>query len=304
MRKYLVTLVVLLLILTLVSIAAANGGSGNSGPGSDSSGSGDAGSDDSGGGGPGSGNSAPDNSGKNGAGKDDAGPPKETEVEAMGTVTAVETVTTNPAGTEDRGMDDTVRQNVTNVQIKVREETPEKHTDVTVLKVKIRERETEIEQELHIAGVKDPEIIQNQSSFLVGIQAIGEVNELVSVNAANVTRLETELRESLNTTAQAEVRIKERNQVVRFFIGGDDSAARQLLGELEQNQDRIREMQQLIDQCSCSQDVQDVLREQLRDMEQEQERLRALAQQEIDDEGLVGWLWEVLPYTPIPAGTG
>ncbi len=304
MRRYLVAIVILLLVFTMVSIGAANGSSGNSGSGPDRSGSDDTGSDDSRDSGSGNGSSASDNSGKSGSGKDDSGRPKEAENEATDTVTPVVTITAGPAGTIDREKDDTVRQNVTNVQIKVKEETPEKHTDVTVLKVKIRERATEIEQELHIAGVKDQEIIQNQSSLLAGIQAIGEVNELVSVNAANVTRLETELRESLNTTTQAEIRIKERNQVIRFFIGGNDSAARQILRELEQNQDRIREMQQLIDQCNCSQDIQDLLREKLRETEQEQARLRTLAQQEIDDTGLVGWIWEIIPYTPIPAGTG
>lgn len=310
MRKYLVALFILLVFLTPFSIVTASSGQGDGGSGSASSGGDSGGGDDSRGRGDsgssssGSDDSGPEDSGKNGSGKDDSGRGNEAEVTATGTVTPDETQTTGPAETKGGENDDTGKGDVTNIQVKIKEETAEKHTDVTVLKVKIRERETEIEQELHIAGVKDQEIIQNQSSFLVGIQAIGEVNELVSVNTANITRLEMELRESLNTTTQAEVRIKERNQVVRFFVGGDESAARQLLRELEQNQDRVREMQQLIDQCNCSQDVQNVLREQLREMEQEQERLLTLAQQEIDDSGLVGWMWEILPFTPIPAGPG
>jgi hypothetical protein len=304
MRRYLVAIFVLLFILAPFSFVAANGGSGNGGTGSDSSGIDGTGSDDSGGSGSGSGRSGSDNSGKNGSEKDGSGRLVETEDGATDTLTPVETETAGPAGNEDQGTDDTRRQEVTNVQVKIKEETPEKHTDVTVLKVKIRERETMIEQELHIAGVNDPEILQNQSSFLVGIQAFREVNELVSVNSANITRIEAELRQSLMNTTQAEVRIKERNQIVRFFVGGDESAARQILQDLEQNQDRIREMEQLVDQCTCSQDVRDVLREQLQDMTQEQERLQTLADEEIKDTGLLGLMWEGLPFSPIPAGPG
>jgi hypothetical protein len=309
MRKYLVALFILLVILAPFSIVTANGGQGDGGSGSASSGGDSGGGDDSGGRGDsgssssGSDDSGPEDSGKNGSGKDDSGRGNEAEVTATGTVTPDETQTTGPAETKGGENDDTGKGDVTNIQVKIKEETSEKHTDVTVLRVKIREMETEIEQELHIAGVKDQEIIQNQSSFLVGIQAIGEVNELVSMNTANITRLEMELRESLNTTTQAEVRIKERNQVVRFFVGGDESAARQLLRELEQNLDRVREMQQLIDQCNCSQDVQNMLREQLREMEQEQDRLQTLAQEEINDTGFLGVLWKGLPFSPIPAGS-
>jgi uncharacterized protein with FMN-binding domain len=309
MRKYLVALFILLVILAPFSIVTANGGQGDGGSGSASSGGDSGGGDDSGGRGDsgssssGSDDSGPEDSGKNGSGKDDSGRGNEAEVTATGTVTPDETQTTGPAETKDGENDDTGKGDVTNIQVKIKEETSKKHTDVTVLKVKITEREAEIEQELHVAGVKDQEILQNQSSILVGVQALREVNELVSVNAANITRIETQLRQSLMNTTQAEVRIKERNQIIRFFIGGDDRAARQILGDLDQNQDRIREMEQLVAQCNCSQDVQDVLRDRLRNMTREQDRLQTLAQEEINDTGFLGVLWKGLPFSPIPAGS-
>jgi hypothetical protein len=39
-------------------------------------------------------------------------------------------------------------------------------------------------------------------------------------------------------------------------------------------------------------------------MTQEQERLQTLADEEIKDTGLLGLMWEGLPFSPIPAGPG
>ena len=51
-------------------------------------------------------------------------------------------------------------------------------------------------------------------------------------------------------------------------------------------------MQQLIDQCNCSQEIRGFLRDQIREREQEQDRLMDLALQELNDKGLVGWIWK------------
>ena len=163
---------------------------------------------------------------------------------------------------------------------------------MTVLKVKIKEKVNETEIEIHSSGVKDEQVIQNQTSLLIGIEALQLVDELVAAHGANITGIKAGLEDSVNATTQAEIQIKDRNQVVRFFTGGDDVAARQIERELDQNQDRIQEMQQLIDQCNCSPEVKDVLHDQIKEMEQEQDRLSDLAQQELEDKGLIGWIWK------------
>jgi hypothetical protein len=318
MRKLVILFLVFLIITGTFALVSANGG------GSDDSGSGNSGSDDSGGGNSGNGNSGSDDSGSSSSGSGNSGSddsnrggsgrsgeaeaePSETvtsrETGAAGTVTVRETETISTTATvtgvpteDDRekgeGRDDSKGTEVTNLQVKVKETTDDRHTDVTVLKIKLKEKMNETELEIHSAGIKDQQVIQNQTSLLAGIQALQLVNELAAEYGSNITEIEAGLEDSLNATTLAEVRIKDRNQVIRFFTGGDDAAARQIEREIDRNQDRIQEMQQLIDQCNCSQELKDVLHDQIREMEQEQDRLRDLAQNELEDKGLIGWIWK------------
>ena len=47
-------------------------------------------------------------------------------------------------------------------------------------------------------------------------------------------------------------------------------------------------MEQLVEQCQCSDGVKELLREQIREMVQEQDRLRSLARLELEDRGIFG----------------
>jgi len=208
---------------------------------------------------------------------------------ATGTVTGISAE--DDHGRSDRE-DDSGGTEVTNLQVNVKETNGDESTDATVLKVKIKEKVNETESEIHSSGVKDEQVIRNQTTLLIGVEALQLVDELVADYGTNISGIKSGLEDSINATTQAEIHIKDRNRVVRFFTGGDDVAARQIERELDQNQDRIQEMQQLIDQCNCSTEVKDVLHDQIREMEQEQDRLRDLAQQELEDTGLIGWIWK------------
>jgi hypothetical protein len=100
-----------------------------------------------------------------------------------------------------------------------------------------------------------------------------------------------EFNNSLQAQIQAEERIENRNTLVRFFIGGDESAAATLEQETARNQERIQEIQQLIVQCQdCDVQVKEMLQNQLQEMERVQIRLSQLAQNEKQDKGIFGWL--------------
>jgi hypothetical protein len=102
-----------------------------------------------------------------------------------------------------------------------------------------------------------------------------------------------EFNNSLQAQIRAEERIENRNTFVRFFVGGDEEAAGILEQETLRNQDRIQQMQQLINQCQdCDPQIQQLLQEQLQEMDQQQTRLQQLAQNEKQDKGVFGWLWK------------
>ena len=161
-------------------------------------------------------------------------------------------------------------------------------TNTSELEIRIQERETEIERELEQERIQDRQVIQNQSTYLVGLESLRMVEELNRSFEQNLSELENEWNQSVRVTLQAEERIRSRSSVVRFFLGGDAEAARNLEQQLEQNQVRIQEMEQLVEQCQCSDGVKELLREQIRGMVQEQDRLRSLARLELEDRGIFG----------------
>jgi hypothetical protein len=103
------------------------------------------------------------------------------------------------------------------------------------------------------------------------------------------------LAEQVNTSAQvtlrAEEQIENRNTIMRALFGGDTGAAAVLQQEITANQERITEMNRLIDECDCDPDTREILREQIALLEQEQQRLQVLAQDEQSNAGLLGWIF-------------
>ena len=133
----------------------------------------------------------------------------------------------------------------------------------------------------------------NQKVYLVGVDAFQYVTELDTSSHDNLTRIEMELKNSLAATAQAEMQIRSRDAVTRFFMGGDETAAHELEQHLDANDVRINELEQLIGKCTtCNEQVKQQLKDMIQEMDQEQERLRELSRLELQDRGILGWIWK------------
>ena len=86
-----------------------------------------------------------------------------------------------------------------------------------------------------------------------------------------------------------EEQIRARHGLVRFFFGGDEDAARLIVEEAQRNRERVTELRQSIGNCTCDDGTRTMLREQVRTIEQEQDRLSALAEEEMRARGLFSW---------------
>lgn len=115
----------------------------------------------------------------------------------------------------------------------------------------------------------------------------------VSGNAGpDLARLGAEVNTSYDDALRAEQRIATRNSFTRMLFGGDRETAGLLIRYAEENQQRIREMEQLLVNCSdCDPQVRMTLEQQLQVLSQEQNRLLVFGQQELGDRGLFGWLF-------------
>jgi hypothetical protein len=71
----------------------------------------------------------------------------------------------------------------------------------------------------------DDSVRNNQSVYLVGVDAFLYVHELHHTYYDNLTETEREIRDTLNSTLQAEMQIQSRNAFVQFFMGGGRSGS-------------------------------------------------------------------------------
>jgi hypothetical protein len=72
------------------------------------------------------------------------------------------------------------------------------------------------------------------------------------------------------------------------LFGGDREAARELANQTAQNNARIIELKQLMSSATLDTEVRATIEDQIRIIQQEQERLQQLATREQEDRGLFG----------------
>lgn len=106
----------------------------------------------------------------------------------------------------------------------------------------------------------------------------------------NVSAVAREIDNSVRATTRAEEQIRARNDLLRFLFGGDEDAARLIREETQRNFERAAELRRSIGDCTCDGETRTMLQEQIRAIEQEQECLMTLANEEMQNRGLLGWL--------------
>jgi len=184
-------------------------------------------------------------------------------------------------------------QNVeVNETIRVQQREEVRAQNVSELHELVQQREQEMNQEIQALEEHQQLVYQNQNRVRLAVQSLFAMEELVGSIGPQVSQIADEINTSVQATIQAEERIQARNTIVRFFAGGDEAAAQEIEQQVIQNQERIRELQQLQEGCDCDAQVRAILQEQIQNVEQEQTRLQQVAQTELDDKGLFGWLWK------------
>ncbi len=182
-----------------------------------------------------------------------------------------------------------VGENAT-LQIQQREEVRVQNS--SELHEMIEQREREMNQEIQSLEEHRQLVYRNQNKVRLAVQSLLAAEELVGGFGTQVPQIAEEINTSVQATIRAEERINSRNSFLRFFAGGDEEAAQEIEEQVIQNQERIQQLQQLVEECDCDDEVRAMLQEQLQNMEQEQTRLQQLALNELNDKGLFGGLWK------------
>ncbi len=159
------------------------------------------------------------------------------------------------------------------------------------LQTMIQQREQEMNQELEGLGGAQRNVYQNQNQVRLAVHSMLAMEELAGNRGQQIAAVARELENSVQATIQAEERIQNKNFLSRLFMGGDKEAAEEIEAEVNQNQQRITNLKRYQQECDCEEGVKTMLQEQIQNLEQEQTRLGEMAQNEKQNNGLFGWLF-------------
>ncbi len=179
------------------------------------------------------------------------------------------------------------KQLKTQNQIKVMAKTPEE------LKTMIKKKINEFNASLQKTNSQLKNVYKNQNRIRIAAYALmGMQNFVGEKNAPKVMEIARQLDASVKTTIKAEEKIQKRSKIVRFFMGGDKEAAQEIKRQIQQNKKRIQELKKIYNECEdCDAQVKELLKEQIKNIEQEQIRLGQVAKQEEKSKGIFGFLF-------------
>ena len=152
----------------------------------------------------------------------------------------------------------------------------------------LRQMITEREQLLNTGAGQQ---VRENNTVRLAVHAFTIAAPLLGNGSQAMLGLAEQVNTSTQVTLRAEEQIQNRNTIMRTLFGGDTGAAAVLQQEIAANQERITEMNRLIDECDCDPETREILREQVALLQQEQQRLQVLAQDELSNGGLLGWLF-------------
>lgn len=219
-------------------------------------------------------------------------------VKAGITVAAATTQTTSSREQEQRhGADDTVTVTPTTrgtLEVEHGTETEvndSNHTSVRTI-AEVRENRHKSLENLNAtlrnvsSGERDR--IKNENEVRIAVTTLLDVEDLSGGIGRNVSAIARDFNNSASSVRKIEDRIQSRSSFVRLFFGGDREAARELANQTAQNDARIVELRQLINNASLNSEVRTTIEDQVRIIQLEQERLQQLSTREQEDRGLFG----------------
>ncbi|MBN2733808.1 MAG: hypothetical protein JXQ82_02990 [Methanomicrobiaceae archaeon] len=143
----------------------------------------------------------------------------------------------------------------------------------------------------NISGLESNNRLKNQNTVRVAVQTLLAAGNISGGIGEQISAVAKEFNNSVMSQYNAEEKIQSRNAISRFFFGGDSNAAKDIQAHIEQNRQRIENLNTLMNQCDCDEELKAMIREQIQVLEQEQNRLSELSQTELGDKGLLGGIF-------------
>lgn len=131
---------------------------------------------------------------------------------------------------------------------------------------------------------------KNENTVRVAVHNLLAYGNVSGGIGSQISEIASGFNNSVNAAYRAEEKIRNRNQLVRFLFGGDKTAAEAINRQVEENRERIEQLEGEISSCNCSEDTKTMLSQQVRILKEENFRLNATVGQEMSDKGLFGFI--------------
>ncbi len=162
--------------------------------------------------------------------------------------------------------------------------------DIRALENSVNEREVELEKDLSRYSGEQLEQMTDHKEILVAAYTLQQAATIpVSGTVAQqLAAIGDEVTRVTDDSKLQQDRIRERSDVVRFFVGGDRTAATALDRDADRLQTQINLMEQLLLSKDVPDELKSVIRDQLQVVQAERDHLQIHATTELGDKGLFG----------------
>ncbi|MFW6025495.1 MAG: hypothetical protein ACOCRX_04065 [Candidatus Woesearchaeota archaeon] len=156
------------------------------------------------------------------------------------------------------------------------------------IREQIKNKREELNQTLIGLDRASREVKRSQNQVSISVLSLISMENVTGIGK-NISEIAKEINHSSKESFEYERRIKNRGRFSRFFFGGDIEAAQKIENRVEENKQRIENIRNMIeDNEEIGIEAKELLRDELENLEKEQEKLRNISQSEKEDRGLFG----------------
>jgi len=157
----------------------------------------------------------------------------------------------------------------------------------------IESRDKSFEKERSGMEEVKSKIYENQNKFRGAVQNLIMMEKMIGRNGPMVAVLAEDLNNFTKNTLKLEQEFSERNSFKKFFFGQKNESVNIFSDVLTQRKEKIAEIKELLSAVEASDEVSDVLKEQIFLIDAEQERLNDFFEKETKRKGILTWFLNI-----------
>ena len=157
----------------------------------------------------------------------------------------------------------------------------------------IESRDKSFEKERSGMEEVKSKIYGNQNKFRGAVQNLIMMEKMIGRNGPMVAVLAEDLNNFTKNTLKLEQEFSERNSFKKFFFGQKNESVNIFSDVLTQRKEKIAEIKELLSAVEASDEVSDVLKEQIFLIDAEQERLNDFFEKETKRKGILTWFLNI-----------